>query len=434
MAGLTAGASAAEQGATVVVLERGAEVGGSAAFSGGFIWTKSQQPDRDVADISGTSDLALEMRSGFPNLITWFQSLGVLRSGSHEPATFYEAAGHSVDLPGYFSRCVELINGTGGRIVFGADTSRLVFDRRVLGCTGSVDGQPFELDAHVTVLATGGFQASAQLRARYLANGAEDLLVRSNPHSRGTGLELGQQVGAGLSAEMGGFYGHLIASPVSEFGPGDFMPLAQLQANRALLLDRTGHRFIDESEGHSPAASLLLDLPHRRALLVGDATTRDAGRQPPAPNMEEIDQLVAGRGRGCRTVQTMTLQELATAVAPWGYDSIAVARSIGTFNPGPSALVASGIPRTRTYAPIQDPPFFAIEVQPAITFTYGGLRIDRDARVLRPDGAPIPGLLAAGADAGGVHTDEYLGGLAAAAVFGHRAARSARQDLALSAD
>jgi succinate dehydrogenase/fumarate reductase flavoprotein subunit len=434
MAGLTAGALAAEQGARVVVLERGSEVGGSAAFSGGFIWTKSQPPDLNLANMSETSDLALEMRSEFPNLIRWFRSLGVLRSDSHEPATFNDAAGHSVDLPGYFSRCVELITRAGGRVVFRADTSRLQFRRRVMGCTGNVDGEPFELNAHVTILATGGFQANPHLRARYLPNGAEDLLVRSNPRSTGTGLELGQQVGAGLSEEMGGFYGHLIASPVSDFGPRDFMPLAQLHANRALLLDRTGHRFMDESEGHSPAARLLLDLPGRRALLVGDATTRDAGRQPPAPNMEEIDQLVAGRNRGCRTVETMTLQELVTAVAPWGYNSIAVARSIGTFNRGPSALAASGIPRTRTYAPIQDPPFFAIEVQPAITFTYGGLRIDRAARVLRPDGTPISGLLAAGADAGGVHTDEYLGGLAAAAVFGCRAAQSACQDLALAAD
>jgi predicted oxidoreductase len=62
---------------------------------------------------------------------------------------------------------------------------------------------------------------------------------------------------------------------------------------------------------------------------------------------------------------------------------------------------------------------------PAITFTFGGLRIDRDARVLGEDGRPIPGLLAAGADAGGVYVRAYAGGIANALVFGLAAADTA---------
>jgi predicted oxidoreductase len=42
-----------------------------------------------------------------------------------------------------------------------------------------------------------------------------------------------------------------------------------------------------------------------------------------------------------------------------------------------------------------------VELIPAITFTFGGLRVDADARVLNRRGSPIPGLLAAGADIGG---------------------------------
>ena len=67
-------------------------------------------------------------------------------------------------------------------------------------------------------------------------------------------------------------------------------------------------------------------------------------------------------------------------------------------------------------------PFYALEVRAAITFTHGGLRVDADTHVLGLDGDPIPGLLAAGADAGGVHDGGYGGGLATAGVFGLRAA------------
>ena len=68
-----------------------------------------------------------------------------------------------------------------------------------------------------------------------------------------------------------------------------------------------------------------------------------------------------------------------------------------------------------------------IEVIPAITFTFTGLRIDECARVLGADGEPIRGLLAAGADAGGVFHRAYAGGLAAALVFGLQAAATATQ-------
>ena len=66
-----------------------------------------------------------------------------------------------------------------------------------------------------------------------------------------------------------------------------------------------------------------------------------------------------------------------------------------------------------------------IEVIPAITFTFSGLRIDDRARVLNDAGTPIPGLLGAGADAGGVFHRAYAGGLAAALVFGLQAAATA---------
>jgi succinate dehydrogenase/fumarate reductase flavoprotein subunit len=81
--------------------------------------------------------------------------------------------------------------------------------------------------------------------------------------------------------------------------------------------------------------------------------------------------------------------------------------------------------------PLAEPPFYVVELIPAITFTFGGLLIDPQARVLGEDGDPIPGLLAAGGDAGGLYHRAYAGGLAPALVFGLRASDTA---LARAAD
>jgi fumarate reductase flavoprotein subunit len=74
---------------------------------------------------------------------------------------------------------------------------------------------------------------------------------------------------------------------------------------------------------------------------------------------------------------------------------------------------------------LSEPPFIAVRVHAAVTHTIGGLRVDDRARVLRDDGAPIAGLYAAGADAGGIFTGGYASGLAAALVFGRIAAETA---------
>ncbi len=74
---------------------------------------------------------------------------------------------------------------------------------------------------------------------------------------------------------------------------------------------------------------------------------------------------------------------------------------------------------------LAEPPFLAVRVYAGVTHTIGGLRVDDRARVLDGDGSPVPDLLAAGADAGGIFTGGYGSGLAAALVYGRVAAETA---------
>ena len=88
--------------------------------------------------------------------------------------------------------------------------------------------------------------------------------------------------------------------------------------------------------------------------------------------------------------------------------------------PAPDDVLIRGSP-----PPLREPPFHAVEVQPSITFTFGGLRGDADGRALDPQGRPVPGLFVAGADLGGVQETGYVGGLVLGLVFGPRAADAA---------
>jgi tricarballylate dehydrogenase len=102
------------------------------------------------------------------------------------------------------------------------------------------------------------------------------------------------------------------------------------------------------------------------------------------------------------------------------------------FNPNVKdgrGTVGLPIPKSNWANTIDEPPFEAFAVTCGVTFTFGGLKIDRDARVLDTDGRIIPGLYAAGELVGGLFYFNYPGGtgLMAGSVFGKIAGTTAGQ-------
>jgi hypothetical protein len=67
----------------------------------------------------------------------------------------------------------------------------------------------------------------------------------------------------------------------------------------------------------------------------------------------------------------------------------------------------------------------------SITFTYGGIKIDKDGHALTADNTRIAGLQVAGVDAGGFSNLGYAGGLALAFVTGFWTAREVARELKL---
>jgi succinate dehydrogenase/fumarate reductase flavoprotein subunit len=218
------------------------------------------------------------------------------------------------------------------------------------------------------VLATGGFQGSAELVARYVRPAAP-LRLRANPWSTGDGLRLGLARGAATTAGMDEFYGRNM--PDAPFAEAQFVPLAQLYGRVARVLNDRGEEFFDGEVSWSET-----DLVQATA------------RQPGARAWYVLDDRALEQ-----RVRERTVAELV-ALAP-----TAVEPEELPF-PAPSGAKV------------------AVRVKPGITHTIGGLKVDDRAQV-------VPGLYAAGADVGGISTGGYASGLAAALVLGRVAAESA---------
>lgn len=109
----------------------------------------------------------------------------------------------------------------------GVPGSRIV--GAVLQQTNGHQNKYVDVRAKVVIMATGGFQGSKELRARYLGPGADNLFVRSNAGSVGDGLRLSGLVGAGTSSGLATYYGHLMAAPLrrEDITPKEFLLLAQ---------------------------------------------------------------------------------------------------------------------------------------------------------------------------------------------------------------
>src|SRR5262249_54887483 len=76
MAGLTAAGRAAEMGARVIVIDKAASIGGSAALSLGYLWTAATAEQLSYQD-NGDPRLHRVVTDTYPDLMRWLRRRGV---------------------------------------------------------------------------------------------------------------------------------------------------------------------------------------------------------------------------------------------------------------------------------------------------------------------------------------------------------------------
>ncbi len=293
------------------------------------------------------------------------------------------------------------------------------------------DGKQEEIHAPSVVLACGGFEANAEMRARYLGPGWDLAKVRGSRYNTGDGLSMALDAGAQPHGHWSGCHAVSWERYADDFG--DLIHTPQYQRHSyplSIMVNAEGKRFVDEGADfrnytYAKYGQAVLNQPGQIAWQVFDSKVLDLLR----------DEY---RTRRVTKVTADTIEELADKMEEIDKDQFlktveefnASVKTDAPFEPnikdGRSAT-SNGVPRSNWANPIDTPPYHAYGVTCGVTFTFGGVKVSSEAQVQDTNGKPIPGLFAAGEMVGGIFYFNYPGasGLTSGAVFGRLAGGSA---------
>jgi 3-oxosteroid 1-dehydrogenase len=535
--GMVAALTAADTGASTVVLEKQEKLGGSTAMSGGIMWV----PNNPVMRANGVPDSyedamvhfetvvgdvgpasSFERRHAFltagPEMISFLQERGVRfvycpgysdyysnAKGGHdigrgiEPVAFdgrvlgawfeelqpglAQSLGLSVMTNearslSHYNRSIGAF-ATSGRVVFRTYAARLrrqalltngasliaqmlkiaidrgipvwtespleelmVEDGRVVGVRTTRAGSPVLIRARRGVLlATGGFAHNPEMRGQY--GGDQPNRAKwsiANPGDTGEAMQAAMRLGAKTDFMDEAWW---LPSPrTGRFGQSTLDQARQRP--RTIYVDAAGHRFVNESNSYMEVG---------REMYARDKTSRavpcwlifdDRYRKRYAHQRSRPGRFPRKLLEGGMLKQAWTLSDLARLcdIDPSGlsetverFNRNAVLGIDPDYGRGESAYNrALGDPNPRVHpclGPIDEPPYYGVQVVPGDIGTCGGLVTNEHAQVIDHDDRPIEGLYATGNATATVMGRHYLGpgaSIANTMVFGYLGARHATSD------
>lgn len=477
-AALTAAIAAKQAGSSVVVLEKAPRAlrGGNTSFTGGVfrcvynelddlaqLVREHDDPDsveidpytRDayLADMmrvtGGKCDPALTdaMIDKSYETVSWMADLGVkwefyrlpnlkIPDSNRHKLQFgaaLRAKGKGRALSDTLFRVAE---EAGVDVVYEAQATQIKFAEHgaVSGIEVRTPNSHGVISCRALVLASGGFQASPQMRTAHLGQKWNMVKVRGSRFNTGEMIRAVIDSGGQAFGQWSGCHATPLDADAPDPGTLELTDeTSRVSYPYSVLLNLDGERFLDEGEDfklytYAKSGAKVLEQRGATAFQVFDQKT--------IPLLEE-------RYGTSVPVEADTLEALADGIEErfghLGFDRETFLKTLNDFNGAVQERPfdpyvrdgkhTKGIEPAKTNWALEldTPPFRAYPVSTGITFTFGGIRISTDAEVLDTAERAISGLYATGEMTGGFFYDNYPGGagLMRGAVFGRIAGTNA---------
>lgn len=436
--GLAGAIAAHDHGLSSAVVEKLDRIGGNSALSTGSVpgaGTRFQREEgidddpetfyRDLMRIAPQTDdveLVRRLTSVSAETVEWlvdqvearlkivtaYKHIGHTRCRLHAPPSRrgidlvddLVAAAEKRDIPiALGNQVVDLIEESGG----------------VVGVRVKIGKEISEIRARKVLLAVNGFAANRDLVMRFCPEIAGATYFGA-PGSTGEAVIWGEKLGAELQ-NMGAYQGYASVSDPH----GGLLSWTTVEKG-GFIVGPDGRRFGDESLGYSGFARIVLEKAGR-AFTVFDQKIFDV-----ASLEEEFAELAKyGAFR-----EADDPRELAAAIS---LDADALEQEFAHYNRAAGGNASDPFGRSDFGLGPLEGRLYVGRVVPGLFHTQGGLRIDGDARVLRPSGEPVANLFAGGGAAAGISGREgALGyasgsGLLTAIALGRLAALAAAREI-----
>ena len=421
-AGLAAALMADAEGARTLLVDAGKSVGGSSVLSGGVFYA------------AGTSvQEAAGIRADTPeSMFRYYMALNQYRVNAAVVHTLCMNAGHALEwliqlgvkfptedlyvggvsgVPrshkpeGFGASIIAALDAKASNgsidIVLNTKVEKLLQDEfgRVLGIQSNGD----RVTASSVVLTTGGFGPNLNMRHRYYPESTKAGRLNwsiSADTCQGDGLMMGEEAGADI---VGFNRGLLLCSP------GFHHHLESKMPPWLALVNREGHRFVNETAAYAVMSGVVGAQTGGTAFGIFDEAARSAARPDPeaADAGHWVGPVLEEQVKKGTVLHADTWGELA---AKAGINAPALQHTVEEYNADCEKGVDTAFLKKGEVTAFKTAPFYAVEVRPTIiALTSVGLRIDPQARVRGNSGAIIPGLYSAGETTGDVLGERYIG-------------------------
>lgn len=422
-AGLPAALAAAQRGAQVLLIDAADKPGGTLHMANGQVSAAGSllqqdlgikdSPDIHYADVMRMTrnladpDIIRTTVDNAADTINWLLNGGLVPLAGH-PVTADAPGRPGYSVPRYLWADTEgrailkvALHDLAPHVASGRVVSQL--NTRVTGLltndAGAVEGvraefgeQQLTLRGRHVLLTSGGYAMNPELFEMLV--GHPSYAGGSYPHSLGDGLQLAVSVGGWLRGQdlhRAGTGSILSADNFAAKRYSRFNTTPQDRAPWEIWVNKAGRRFIREDEPEVYARSMaVLEQPGLRYAIVFDQSIFE--KAPIGINGWSREKMLEHFGSHPMFAKAESLTGLAESA---GIDPAGLSESVAQFN---RSVKRGSDPFGRTHMPlsIDKPPFYAITHLGSSATSSTGVAVDKELRVLRGNGNPIPNLYAAG--------------------------------------